>query len=69
MRVSDDIVSGLLTSNITSPVASSQKMADITISFSKILEISDLVLSSWSRIDGSVLTINRFFKVFESEDK
>ena len=62
MIVSELTDSGLLTSRTTSPVASSQNKADTTTSLGNILDTIDLVSSSLSRIDWSVLTMNLFFK-------
>jgi len=63
------IASGLLTSKITSPVASSQKAADSDTFFGTIFKTVDLVKSSETRMLGSVRITNRFFIVLERPDR
>src|SRR5581483_8613254 len=69
MTISGVTASGLLTSRITSPVASSQNTAETNTSFGSNLTTDLLVSSSGILIDGSVRTTNLFFKVFERFDK
>jgi hypothetical protein len=63
------IDSGLLTSRTTSPVASSQKTAETETSFGSNLTTACLVCSSGRRTDVSVLIMNLFLRVFESEER
>src|SRR6266498_3896801 len=69
MTNSGVIASGLLTSKMTSPVASSQNTADTTTSFGSSFATVNLVCSSGNLIEGSVLMTNLFFSVLDSDDK
>ena len=63
------IASGLLTSNITSPVASSQNAAERDTFFGTSLKTVDLVESSEIRMLGSVRITNLFFIVLERPER
>src|SRR5919109_1423293 len=63
------IASGLLTSSTTSPVASSQNIADTCTSFGNSFTTVCLVWSSGSLTERSVRIINLFFKFFDNDDK
>ena len=69
MNIVGVMCSGWLTSKTTSPVASSQKTADMLTPLGSIFKMVERVSSSDNLIDGSVLIMNLFFNDLDKEER